>query len=68
MYSDDVMYEYNILENDVEMIKTNRHHKFNKCLIGPIRRVDGLLANIIPTIKKIVDDNEVNTKNNIKLL
>lgn len=63
MYIDDVIYEYRILENEVDMIKINMFQQFINCLIGPIWNVCGLLVNnVIPIIQKIVDDNEVNAK------
>lgn len=62
------MYEYRILENEVDMIKINMLQQFISCLIGPIWNVRGLLVNsIIPIIQKIVDDNDVNTEIKINL-
>jgi len=56
-----------MLENEVDMMNINMHHQLIKCLIGPILYVRGLLVNnIIPIIQKIVADNEVNAKKQVK--
>lgn len=55
------MYEYKMLENEVEIINTKMHHQLIKCLMGPILYVRGLLVNnIIPMIQKTVEEIEVN--------